>query len=86
MTDLIVYRTCLISMNISQTACFQLRTNASSTEARDLEAKIEPYASMIIMAKSLIESILPAILSMFLGPWSDRGGRRPLFVAGLTGR
>lgn len=85
LADLILYRTCIDALSKNYTKCYILRSNASSKDARDLEAEIEPYATTIIMVKSLIESIIPAILSLFLGPWSDRGGRRPLLLAGLIG-
>ncbi|XP_012251995.1 proton-coupled folate transporter-like [Athalia rosae] len=85
MTDLLVSRTCQISLNINHTFCLILDTNSSSDEARELETKVEPYASVIMMAKSLLESIMPAIISLFVGPWSDRGGRRPLLLAGFAG-
>ncbi|XP_046480458.1 probable peptidoglycan muropeptide transporter SLC46 isoform X2 [Neodiprion pinetum] len=85
LTDLIVYRACLFSPNTNHTECSILRTNASSSEAIDVEAQVEAHVSMIVLAKSLIESVLPAILSLFLGPWSDRAGRRPLFLSGFAG-
>ncbi|XP_015512724.1 tetracycline resistance protein, class D-like isoform X1 [Neodiprion lecontei] len=85
LTDLILYRTCLFSLNINRTECNILRTNASSPEAIKLEAEVQPYASMILLAKSLIENLLPAVASLFLGSWSDRAGRRPLFLLSLAG-
>ncbi|XP_046746261.1 tetracycline resistance protein, class D-like [Diprion similis] len=85
LTDLILYRTCLFSLNINLTECNILRTNASSPEAIILEAKVQPYASMILLAKSIIENLLPAIASLFLGSWSDRAGRRPLLLLSLAG-
>ncbi|XP_046615096.1 tetracycline resistance protein, class D-like isoform X1 [Neodiprion virginianus] len=86
LTDLIVYRTCLISLGTNHTYdCSMAHTNDSSIKERLLEAEAEPLASMIVMVKTLIESILSAVLSLFLGPWSDRGGRKPLLLGGLTG-
>ncbi|XP_046743013.1 proton-coupled folate transporter-like [Diprion similis] len=85
LTDLIVYRACLSSPSTNHTECSILRTNASSSEAIHVEAEVETHVSMIVLAKSLIESVLPAILSLFLGPWSDRAGRRPLLLSGVAG-
>lgn len=53
---------------------------------KDIETKIQPYVANIIMAGSLITSILPAILSLLLGPWSDKFGRRPVLIATFAGR
>lgn len=48
------------------------------------EAEIGSYATMIVMVQSLMKSLVPAIVSLFLGPWSDRGGRRPRLLAGFA--
>lgn len=37
------------------------------------------------MAKSLIESIIPALCSMFIGPWSDKYGRKPVLMSTFIG-
>lgn len=37
------------------------------------------------MAKTVTTAILPAILSMFLGPWSDKNGRKPLLISPTLG-
>ncbi|TMW39406.1 hypothetical protein DOY81_015514, partial [Sarcophaga bullata] len=37
------------------------------------------------MARSLLESIIPAIVSLFIGPWSDKFGRRPIVLTTFTG-
>lgn len=38
------------------------------------------------MARSLLESIIPAIVSLFIGPWSDKFGRRPIVLTTFTGK
>ncbi|XP_037954262.1 proton-coupled folate transporter-like [Teleopsis dalmanni] len=37
------------------------------------------------MARSLLESIIPAFVSLFIGPWSDKFGRRPIILTTFTG-
>jgi MFS transporter, PCFT/HCP family, solute carrier family 46 (folate transporter), member 1 len=37
------------------------------------------------MARTLIESIIPAIASLFIGPWSDKYGRKPIMLATFSG-
>ncbi|XP_046742668.1 tetracycline resistance protein, class D-like [Diprion similis] len=86
LTDLIVYRSCVVSLGTNYTSeCSTTQKNDSGMKEMLLEAEVEPFASMIVMAKTLIESILSAVLSLFLGPWSDRGGRKPLLLAGFAG-
>uniref|UniRef100_A0A0C9QV57 Slc46a1_3 protein n=1 Tax=Fopius arisanus TaxID=64838 RepID=A0A0C9QV57_9HYME len=85
-SDLILYQTCRITLNETLTdTCNLLHNNSSSQAARDLEQLIQPRASYILLSKSLIEGILPAIFSLFLGPWSDRYGRKPILIAAFTG-
>ncbi|XP_057320087.1 proton-coupled folate transporter-like isoform X2 [Microplitis mediator] len=82
LTDLIIFQTCRLEMATNKTSCDILHTNSSSQEARDLNKIIQPHASYIIMSTSLIKSILPALLILFFGPWSDKYGRKPLILIG----
>lgn len=52
---------------------------------QDIETIVQPYAANILVAKQLIESIVPGVLSLFLGPWSDRFGRKPVIMSSLFG-
>ncbi|XP_014296110.1 proton-coupled folate transporter [Microplitis demolitor] len=82
LTDLILFQTCRQIMVTNKTSCDILHTNSSSQEARELSKIIQPHASYIIIGRSLIKGILPALLILFLGPWSDKYGRKPLIIAG----
>lgn len=46
---------------------------------------MQPYVANIMMAKQLIELIGPAVIGLFVGPWSDRFGRKPVIVIALSG-
>ncbi|KAL1139441.1 hypothetical protein AAG570_006425 [Ranatra chinensis] len=37
------------------------------------------------MAKTFIEACLPAVLSFFIGPWSDSNGRKPFLLSSVSG-
>ncbi|KAG8039661.1 hypothetical protein G9C98_000390 [Cotesia typhae] len=85
-TDLIVYQTCRQMMGTNKNNCDILHTNSSSDEAKELDKIVQPHASYLIMCKSLIEGIVPAFLVLFLGPWSDTYGRKPLLIIGYFGK
>lgn len=85
LTDLIVYRTCIITLGINKTECLILHNNSSSEEALRINTKVQPQASLILMSKSFVESIFPSLLSLFLGPWSDKYGRKPVILSGYIG-
>lgn len=80
-----MYRTCSITLNINKTECLLLHENSSSAEALKIDAQVQPKASLILMTKSIIESVIPAFLSLFLGPWSDIYGRKSIMLPGYVG-
>ncbi|KYN27821.1 PREDICTED: proton-coupled folate transporter-like [Trachymyrmex cornetzi] len=81
-TDLLVYRTCLVTLKLNETECLMFHTNSTSKEALKINGLAQPYVSNILMGKSFIESITPSLLMLFLGPWSDKYGRKPLLFSG----
>lgn len=72
-------------MKINETECLILHKNSSSAEALRINKIVQPYASLIITSKSFLESIWPSCLSLFLGPWSDKYGRKPILISGYLG-
>ncbi|KAF7987500.1 hypothetical protein HCN44_003262 [Aphidius gifuensis] len=85
-SDLIVFQTCRKILGEAKNyKCEILHTNSSSEEAIELVRLVQPLASYILMWKGLVEGVLPAFLSLFLGPWSDKYGRKPLLIAAYTG-
>lgn len=53
--------------------------------SQTLEKEVQKYAAFVTMVRTIIESVAPAILSLFLGVWSDTHGRKPLVVWPLLG-
>ena len=85
MTDLIVYQTCKTSAGLNSSECDILHKNSSSEEAMKIEKLVQPHTGLLLVLKSCIEIIFPTILSLFLGPWSDKNGRKPLLLFPFTG-
>ncbi|XP_052872510.1 proton-coupled folate transporter-like [Anopheles cruzii] len=81
----IVYQTCTVAFGKNESLCAMLGTENETEAIQQLEKEVQPYSSNILMAKSLVESILPALFSMLIGPWSDRYGRKPVLVSCFTG-
>lgn len=50
-----------------------------------VEDKVQPITANINMAKQMIEAFVPALLSLFIGPWSDENGRRTFLLMSLGG-
>lgn len=54
-------------------------------ETKKIEEAIQPLVAQIIMTISLLDSIIPGLLSLFYGPWSDKFGRKKVICATFIG-
>ncbi|KYN05692.1 PREDICTED: proton-coupled folate transporter-like [Cyphomyrmex costatus] len=81
-TDLLMYRTCLMTLKLNETECQIFHNNSTSEEVLKINTLAQPHVANILMSKSFIESISPSILMLFLGPWSDKYGRKPVMLSG----
>ncbi|KAL0820576.1 hypothetical protein ABMA28_006421 [Loxostege sticticalis] len=84
-SNIILYRTCVHSLNHTVEECRFFLAPERTNETTKLEEEVQKYATFVQTVKIVIESIGPAILSMFLGVWSDTHGRKPLVVWPLLG-
>jgi MFS transporter, PCFT/HCP family, solute carrier family 46 (folate transporter), member 1 len=66
----------------NETICNEL--SANSNETKDIEKLLQPHVAQINVVIELIR-IVPAILALFFGPWSDIYGRRPILISSFTG-
>ncbi|KAH8253159.1 hypothetical protein KR032_003826 [Drosophila birchii] len=82
----ILYQTCVTIMKFNATECEPLLGIDRGSEAdKKIEIIVQTYSANIMMTTSLLESIIPAFASLFLGPWSDKFGRRPILLTTFTG-
>lgn len=72
-TNQILKQTCLYVFEYNYIICTQL-DDKNLTQA--VEEEIQPYVANILMTMTIFGSIISTILSLFLGPWSDKYGRR----------
>ncbi|KAH1006695.1 hypothetical protein HUJ05_007403 [Dendroctonus ponderosae] len=80
-TNLMIYRTCYVTLGYDKHNCSLL---GISNATRKLEQLVQPHADIIIMTKTLIDQITAAILCLFVGPWSDTFGRKPILALNLA--
>uniref|UniRef100_T1PBL8 Major Facilitator Superfamily protein n=1 Tax=Musca domestica TaxID=7370 RepID=T1PBL8_MUSDO len=82
----LLYQTCIYVFEYNETQCAPLLgVERETEEVKLIETQVQPYVARILMARSLLESIIPAIVSLFIGPWSDKFGRRPIVLTTFTG-
>lgn len=83
---MIEYQTCRTLINIVNIKdCDILHKNSSSNEAIRLQELVQPISGIIIILQSCIETIYPTILTFYIGPWSDKYGRKPVLYYALIG-
>ncbi|CAH2089613.1 unnamed protein product [Euphydryas editha] len=84
-SNLVLYRTCVNSLNHTKDECQIFMSSSRNNGSKDLEQEVQKYATFVSMLRTIVESLAPAILSLFLGVWSDTHGRKPLVVWPLLG-
>lgn len=72
-------------MSYNETDCAKLGINTTDNATNELEKEVEPIANYINMTMDLVTLIIPCILCIFVGAWSDKKGRRPILILTLTG-
>lgn len=68
---------CLVELHYNESSCENGAEPVVSEE-------VQQRAATLVMARSMIEAFVPSLLSLFIGPWSDTNGRRPLILLSLA--
>lgn len=84
-TQLLLVWNCQAMFPLNATKCDMLVYKIDTQEAQELEAVLEPRVTVLLMYKTVIESCVPVILSLFVGTWSDHHGRKPLILWPMFG-
>lgn len=77
----ILRQTCLMK-GFQVSECL-LQDGESAT--KEIEDQIQPYVAKILMTKTLLTTFVPSVISLFLGPWTDKFGRKKVIIATLLG-
>ncbi|XP_072387197.1 probable peptidoglycan muropeptide transporter SLC46 isoform X1 [Diabrotica undecimpunctata] len=83
-TNLIIYRTCYITLGYNKSDCSQLG-NKDNNVTHHYEKIVQPYADVVLMVKSLLDLLLPTFICLMAGSWSDKHGRKPVLLVTLGG-
>lgn len=84
-TNLLIYRTCYATLGYNESDCALLGSKNVSEHTEELERIVQPQANIINMTKNIIDVLICSVMCFFLGPWSDKHGRRPVFLSCLSG-
>ena len=69
-----IEKVCFANLNLDPTICSNL------TNFKENEKEVEKVVASINMYHHILTAIPAVIVSLFLGPWSDKNGRKPLII------
>lgn len=72
-------------MGYNESDCSMLG-NTNNNITTYLEPIVQQKITVMNTIKSVVESIIPIILCIYMGPWSDKFGRKPVLIASYTGK
>jgi len=73
-----------VQLNYNEIICNSV--GKDTPEGHLVEKLVQPVAAEYLMWKMVLQSVLPAFLSLFLGAWTDSNGRKPVIVCPLIGK
>ena len=72
-------KVCNVNLNISEDICNNL------TNHKQYEKEVQVVTAELSMYLNILTAIPAIITSLFLGPWSDLNGRKPLMISAMLG-
>ena len=66
-------------MNITEEICDDIQNH------EDEQNRVQAYVSKLQAYNDIIQAIIPFVLAIFAGPWSDIYGRRNLMISSVFG-
>lgn len=84
--NLILEKTCRVSLNFSEEICDSLKLQTIEGE-NQYERDVQHIVTKTMAWRTYITASLPCLLSLFIGAWSDKTGHRKMFfMYTLTGQ
>ncbi len=74
-----IERVCLVDLGMPADTCSHLDLH------HDEQDSVQRHTSAITAAQMVVSSVPGLVVCLFLGPWSDANGRKPLILAPLMG-
>ncbi|CAG9857231.1 unnamed protein product [Phyllotreta striolata] len=80
--NLNMYKTCYNILHYPESNCSKLgRDNDAATT--NLEKIVQPYTGTLTTVSEMVPLALPIAISLMIGSWSDRYGRKPVLIVVL---
>lgn len=82
--NLYLEKTCYVNFQLNTSECNAQHNHTSETDSEHA-TKIQKYVSNLNIYSSFIENIPSVIFVLFLGPWSEKNGRKLPMITPLIG-
>ena len=77
--NLLIEKVCLTNLQLDEQICANLKNHTKE------EVEVQKLAASLGMYLSIMSALPAVIVSLFLGPWSDVNGRKPLMIFPMIG-
>lgn len=77
--NLNMQKACRVNLDLGQKVCFALE-NKNSTFYREEEFAVQQLVTKMMLWQSPFQNLMPCVLVMFVGSWSDRNQKRKPFM------
>lgn len=64
---------------------FKASDCAKLNASKEIEEHVQPFVAEILMTMTLVTTFVPGVMSLFLGPWTDKYGRKKVICATFLG-
>lgn len=86
MQHLNLEKACRVDLNYTTSICDAMAVHNETGYAKEDEAIVQKYVASAMAYRSILQSVIPTILVLFLGSWSDRHQKRkPCIILPLFG-
>lgn len=83
--DLLLLKACSVNLNYEEDICEALRLKNVTNETQIQNKEVHKYTARTVGWSSIVEQVLPIILVLCAGTYSDRFGRKLCIVVSLFG-
>lgn len=85
LTNVIQAQYCTAVLGRSQADCQEFYEPKLTVPVPVPQNDTETFTATFLMLRTLIEAGMPSLVAFFVGPWSDKFGRKPLIAASAFG-
>lgn len=79
-----MYTACTVDLQFNEKDCLEL-SYKNRSDLTELESKVQPLAANMLLMKNIGDVVISIVFTLFIGPWTDKYGRRPVLILTAVG-